>query len=246
MRKIFILIMGLLLLIGCQRDETTGSPKARIAIINMALSSDSVNLLLDDIPLLTTPVAFGEISVSSQGNGGYIETAPGIRNSTWVVGGEAVSLNKFVSWNAGAYYTLVHYDSVDAQQVAQLLIVTDAPSQNDSVGRVRFINCYRGGDSISLWMHRINVLDTLGIDTAIQRLVNKKPFVGRDKSVSGSFNFSLRPGNWQMMMKDRFYNTLFMDTVTIKNNELYSILAVGQPGGTGDLKPQMKLLLQMK
>ncbi|MFT4024901.1 MAG: DUF4397 domain-containing protein [Flavihumibacter sp.] len=231
---------GLALFAGCQRDETTGGLQAHIAIINMALSSEPVNLLLDDAPLLSSPVAFGDVSVGSQGSAGYIETAPGIRNSTWQVGGEAVSLNKFVSWNAGAYYTLIHYDSA-RNNVAQLLIVTDAPSQNDSVGRMRFINCYRGGDSISLWMHYLHTADT-----SIQRLVNKKPFVGRDKSVSGSFSFSLRPGEWQMKMKDRFYQDLFTDTVVIQKNALYTVVAVGEPGGTGDLAPQMKLLLQMK
>lgn len=206
----------------------------------MALSSDSVNLLLDNTPLLARPVGFGEISANTGGTGSYQETAPGVRNSTWQVGGEPVSLDRFVSWNAGAYYTMIQYDSA-VNNVAQLMIVTDVPSQNDSVGRLRFINCYRGGDSISLWMHYLNTADT-----SIQRLVNKKPYVGRDKSVSGNFSFSLRPGEWQMKMKDRFYNDLFTDTVVIQRNALYSVVAVGEPGGTGPLAPQMKLLLQMQ
>lgn len=238
MKKLIYFIIAIWA-VGCTKDETTDGPKAFISLINAALGSDSVYLELDGKSVNSLGVAFGDASSNATGTGTYLETAPGVQSTTWKVGGATVSEGKFLAWNSNAYYTMVHYDTVKGNS-GSLLILTDAPQLNDSVGRVRFINCYAGGDSISVWMRFLGTRrDTIKVAT-------KLPFIERNNAVSRTFNANIRPGEYEMNMLSRDSSYIFSDTVLIESRSLYSIIGLGEQGGTGDRAPHLKLVLQLK
>ncbi|GAO44308.1 hypothetical protein FPE01S_03_03460 [Flavihumibacter petaseus NBRC 106054] len=238
----FALVFALVFMAACQKDETTEGPKARIALINAALDSEPISLLLDDQPLNEVPVSFGEASGTAEN--AYLPTGPGVRTTTWKVGESIVADNKFLAWSPGKYYTMIHYDTA-VNGVAPILILNDDPQPNDSVGKGRFINCVAGSDSLTLWL--IRPLNATRNDTT--RVASKQVWLGfsnTSNNINGAYNATIQPKEYWLQLLSRDSTILFRDTLTFQSKQMYTFVGIGETGGTGAKSPQVKLVLQPK
>lgn len=225
-----------LIMVSClkQVDETANGPKAKITIINAALDSDPVTLVLDGQPINETGIAFGKASGTATNS--YMDARPGVQSTVWQVGTTTPAEAKFFQWMPDAYYTLLQYDTA-VGNVAPVILVTDNITVNDTMAKGRFINSVAGNDSLSLWL--INSTDTV-------KVANKYPYLGRSGTFLTDFSSSWKPGPRRMELIDQHGVVLFSEDIDLAEKINYSFVAFGESGGTGTKAPVVRKLAQLK
>ncbi|MBZ5855753.1 DUF4397 domain-containing protein [Flavihumibacter profundi] len=217
-----------------QKDETGNGPKAHISIINAALDSDPVTLLLDGTKVNETPVPFGE--ASGNADDAYLATKPGILNTFWQVGETPPNNEKFLQWAPGTYYTMIQYDTA-VNNVAPVMLLTDNLAVTDTVARTRFINCVAGNEPLSLWL--IGIKDTAKVATKTKAL-------GNGGFAPAGFDARVRPGDWRMELIDTSGNVLYHEDITLAGSSFYSFVSFGEISGTGSKAPVARKLVNLK
>ncbi|HEY8397769.1 MAG TPA: DUF4397 domain-containing protein [Flavihumibacter sp.] len=231
-----VLLFGSLLTAGClkQEDKTGEGPKAGILVVNAAIDAAPVNILFDGQPIAPADLAFGEYSFEEEN--GYLRVKPGIRTIGWKFGSQMHSDDKYISWDPGAYYTLLHYDTA-LNGAGSWLILKDQPQSTDSSARVRFINCVAGKDSLTLWL--INSSDTLSV-------ASKRAFIEYTGPVNTEFNLNVVAGEWRYELLDRELNILDAAPLAIAPAGSYSFVGIGETGSTGEKQPRLLSIRQVK
>lgn len=226
------LILGAIMLSSClkQKDETGDGPKAGIAIINAALDSEPLTLLLDGQGLNEQGIVFG--AAGGTPVDAYLAARPGVRATAWQSGSVIPAEQKFLHWKAGGYYTLIHFDTALNGQ-SPWMIVEDKPEPVDTIAKARFINCVAGMDSISIWL--VNPEDTV-------QLAQRQPYLGRTGSASESFGVKVKPGNWRYEMFSANGSLLAEGNLDLTGRGLYSFIATGETGGVGVKAPGILFL----
>ncbi len=239
MRRFFCCIAVVVFFWACTKDKTTEGPKAYISLINAAPGSDPVTLFLDNEQLNETPVPYG--AASGTATTAYVSAGPGVRTTTWQVGATVVSDGKFLAWQPGNYYTMIHFDTL-VNQVGSLFLLNDNPQPNDSVGKVRFINCLVGSDSLILWL--IRRLNNTRSDTV--RVASKQVYLGVNSNINGAYNSVVQPLRYDLQLLERDSSLLFRDSVDFQKQNLYTVVAMGVKGETGDKSPVAEVIVQSK
>lgn len=236
MKRSISLVAICIMMVSClkQVDETTGGPKAKITIINAALDSDPVTLVLDGQSINETGIAFGQASGTATNS--YLDARPGVQSTVWQVGTTTPAEAKFFQWMPDAYYTLLQYDTAIGN-VAPVILVTDNITVNDTMAKGRFINGVAGNDSLSLWL--ISSKDTV-------KVANKYPYLGRSGSFLTDFSSSWKPGPRRMELIDQHGVVLFSEDIDLAEKINYSFVAFGESGGTGSKAPVVRKLAQLK
>jgi hypothetical protein len=230
-----IFLVGWLLATAClkQVDETGSGPKAKITIINAALDSAPITLLLDGIKINETPIAYGEYSGTADDS--YLKAAPGVRSTILQVGAATTGNGKFLDWSPSGYYTLIQYDTA-VDNAAPVLLVKDVITANDSLAKGRFINCLASPDSLSLWL--IGAKDTVKIAT-------KTTFLGNSNAFSSAFNVSFKPGVRRIELINQQGVVLFKEDAMFSEKLNYSFVAFGEKSGSGVRAPKVSKLVQL-
>lgn len=225
-----------IMMVSClkQVDDTAGGPKAKITIINAALDSDPVTLILDGQSINETGIAFGQASGTATNS--YLDARPGVQSTLWQVGTTTPAEAKFFQWMPDTYYTLLQYDTAIGN-VAPVILVTDNITVNDTMAKGRFINSVAGNDSLSLWL--ISSKDTV-------KLANKYPYLGKSGSFLTDFSTSWKPGTRRMELIDQHGVVIFSEDTDLEEKMNYSFVAFGESGGTGTKAPVVRKLAQLK
>lgn len=223
---------GGMMLVSClkQKDETGKGPKARIAIVNAALDSEPLSLLLDGAEVNPEGISFGNASGSA--DNAYLPASPGIRTTAWKSGSFVPAEQKFLNWKPGGYYTLIHFDTAFNNQ-SPWIIVEDKPEPSDTIAKARFINCVAGMDSLSIWL--VNPADTVV-------LASRQLFLGRTGTVSTTFDKKADPGAWRYELFSGNGNKLAEGDLGLFAGTMYSFIAKGETGGTGAKAPGVLVL----
>jgi hypothetical protein len=230
-----IFLVGWLFSTAClkQVDETGSGPKVKITIINAALDSAPITLLLDGIKVNETPVAYGQYSGTTDDS--YLKAAPGVRSTVLQVGAVSPANGKFLDWSPGGYYTLIQYDTA-VNNAAPVLLVKDVVTANDSLAKGRFINCLASSDSLSLWL--IGAKDTVKIAT-------KTIFLGFTGTFSSGFGISFKPGPRRIELINQNGIILYKEDAVFTEKLNYSFVAFGEKSGTGTKAPSVSKLVQL-
>lgn len=236
MRKIFIggmvILVSAALLQSClkQKDETGDGPKARIAIVNAALDSEPITLLLDGEKLNPEAIAYG--SASGTVADACLNARPGVRTTAWQTGTFVPAEQKFLHWKPGAYYTLIHFDTAFNNQ-SPWIILEDQAVPVDTIAKARFINCVAGADSISIWL--VQPGDTV-------QLARRQLYLGKTGTAGAAFDARVNPGNWRYEMFSADNELLGEGDIECSARGLYSFIAIGETGGVGVKKPRVLVL----
>ncbi|KYP14915.1 DUF4397 domain-containing protein [Flavihumibacter sp. CACIAM 22H1] len=229
-------LLMVLLLAGClkQEDKTGTGPRARLLLVNAALDADKINLVLDGSPVAAEDLPFG--SAGELDGNGYIPVRPGIRTIGWKVGEQVYTDNKFLPWNANAYYTVLVFDTA-RNGFGSWTIIQDKPETTDTSARIRFINCVAGPDSLSVWL--ISPEDTLVV-------ASKRAYLERTGITATDFSVNVVPGNWRYELLDRNNQVLDGAAFPVVAGSLYSFIGIGETGSTGEKRPRLLPILQKK
>jgi hypothetical protein len=232
---IVILIAGFLAACLKQEDETASGPKARVAIINAALDSKPLTLLLDGEKVNESPLSFGTSSGTS--DDAYVPARPGVRITFFQSGTNEPQEEKFLPWDPGVHYSVIQYDT-SKNDVAPVVIVKDDPQPNDSLAKIRVINLVAGNGLLSVFLIS-SKNDTL-------KVTEQQPYYGLGGDISPTFNVSIKPGDYKLDLIDEQGIILQTDSVTLTEKLLYTWIEVGETGGTGDKQPHLLKIRQIK
>ena len=210
-------------------------PKAKITIINAALDSKPVTLLLDGEKVNEQPIPFGMSSGTPEN--AYLPARPGVRITFFQVGANEPQDEKFLPWDPNAYYSVIQYDSSRNDQ-APVVIVKDDPQPNDSLAKIRVINLVAGTDALSVFLIS-SKNDTL-------KITEQQPYFGNGGSISPTFNVGIKPGTYKLDLIDKQGLILQTEDVTLVEKMLYSWIEIGETGGTGDKTPHLLKILQLQ
>lgn len=237
MKRTFFYSLVIMGLVACEKqmDETAKGPKAKITIINAALDSDPVTLVLDGEKVNETGVAYGESTGTVENS--YLPANPGVKSTRWEVGTTEPAQERLFHWLPDGYYTIIQYDTAIANK-APVLIVADNLVPNDTLAKVRFINCIAGDQKLS-----IRLINT-SADTV--KLPVNQPYMGISGSFLTEFSTSVPLDERRLELVDQDGQLLYQEQVTLSAKTCYSFVGFGEKGGTGDKAPKVKILAQVK
>ncbi len=203
------------------KDSTGNGPKSQVAITNFVVNA-SINVILDNTALSAVPLGFGE-GVST-GMGGYIPLGSGLHNLKLSSNSNVITDNT-ISITSGINYSFFIYDTLQNNRVKTLLL-TDDLTAIDTVARARFLQFIPGADTLTLTLKKdttYTITDTY--------LGNKKTEVS-----TVAFSYALRPGSYQVTLQRKGVAIFQQAGFTATAGKLYSFIAKGIVGGTGNYK----------
>lgn len=210
-------------------DNTDSGPKAGLSVTNLVLNADPVDIYVNETKVNTTALTFGSTTGNSMNP--YIPVAAGT-HTLQVNAAVQTVLQKNVSLQAAKRYSLYLFDTLKNNNV-RVILLSDDTTSTDTLARVRFLHFVPGRDTLSAILYS----GTSGFQVTDTYFGN---YNLPDAEVP--FSIRVRPGDYRIELRNRNKLLFEQASYTLKAGKLYTFLARGATGGTGNYKESITII----